>query len=142
MKAMLDTSAIVEIDRKNTEVISLIKKLIELDYPLSISTITISEILAGSYLAKDYTEAVQSAKRILAQFIWAELDAAAAEKTGQYIAYLISQGTPIEYADAAIAATAKTTGCDYIITLNKKHFQAISEIRNMAVTPSEMAKLL
>lgn len=62
-----------------------------------VSTVTISEILAGSYLRKDYEKAVSGAKRILAQFLWVELSPEIGEKTAQYLAYLIAEGKMIEY---------------------------------------------
>ncbi len=142
MKIVLDTSVIVEIDRKNEEVIRLIKKIIDLDHNILISTITISEILTGSYLRKDFKKSVSEAKRILGQFLWIELNSEIAEKTAQYLAYLITSGKIIEYQDVAIAATFKVTNSDYVLTLNKPHFESIPELRGKTYEPKEFAKII
>lgn len=142
MRIVLDTSVIVEIDRKNEDIIRIIKKLIENDHSILVSTITISEILTGSYLRKDFKRAVSEAKRILGQFLWIDLDAEIAEKTAQYLAYLITEGKIIEYQDIAIAATFKITDSDYLLTLNKSHFQAIPELKNKIFEPREFAKII
>ena len=130
MKIILDTSAIVEIDRKNEEVIKLIKSLIDEDCNILISIVTVSEILTGSYLTRDFKKSLSEAKRILGQFIWIELNAEIAEKTAQYMAYLISNGKPVEYPDVVIAATFKIMQADYLLILNKEHFQLIQEIKD------------
>jgi len=141
MNVILDTSVIVEIDRKNKEVIDILKKLIDNNHRILISVISVSEILAGSYLRKDYKNSVLEAKRILGQFLWIDLDAKIAEKTAQYIAYLITEGSVIEYQDVAIAATFKTTDSDYLLTLNKNHFERIPDLKDKIYTPKEFMKI-
>ena len=142
MNVILDTSVIVEIDRKNKEVINILKKLIDDDHRILVSTISVSEILTGSYLRKDYKSSVLEAKRILGQFLWIDLDARIAEKTAQYLAYLIAEGDVIEYQDAAIAATFKITDSDYLLTLNKNHFERIPDLKNKIYTPKEFSKVI
>ena len=142
MNVILDTSVIVEIDRKNKEVINILKKLIDDDHRILVSTISVSEILTGSYLRKDYKSSVLEAKRILGQFLWIDLDARIAEKTAQYLAYLIAKGNKIEYQDVVIAATGKIAEVDYILTLNKEHFNAIPDFREKVYTPKEILKLI
>ena len=142
MNVILDTSVIVEIDRKNKEVINILKKLIDDDHRILVSTISVSEILTGSYLRKDYKSSVLEAKRILGQFLWIDLDARIAEKTAQYLAYLIAEGYVIEYQDAAIAATFKITDSDYLLTLNKNHFERIPDLKNKIYTPKEFSKVI
>ncbi len=142
MRVVLDTSVIVEIDRKNEETISLIKRLIDKNHEIFASTVTVSEILAGSYLRKDFKRAVAEAKRIMGQFIWVDLDAKIAEKTAQYIACLIAEGKIIEYQDTAIAATSSVIGADYIITLNKAHFESVPGMKGKVFTPTELRKIL
>ena len=139
MKIVLDTSVIVEIDRRNNDTISLIKKLAA-DNTLIVSTITVSEILAGSYLRRDFEKASIAAKQILGQFLWVDFDGAIAEKTGQYIAYLIAEGKIIEYPDTEIAATFKVSDADYILTLNKPHFENLPDLKGKVFTPKEFAK--
>ncbi len=142
MKILLDTSVIVELHRRNEATIRLIKRLIETDSQLIISTVTISEILTGSYLRPDIKNAGAAAKRILGQFLWIDLDAEIAEKTAKYQAYLIAEGKIIGYQDSAIAATFSTTGADYLLTLNKKHFERIPEMKGKVYTPTEFTSIL
>ncbi len=140
MRIILDTSIIVEIDRKNSDAIKIIKKLIDNGSEIIVSMVTVSEILTGSYLTKDSKKSVLEAKRIMGQFIWVELDAEIAEKTAQYLAYLISHGKMIEYQDVAIAATFKATNSDYLLTLNKAHFEHLPELVGKCYIPVEFIK--
>ena len=48
----------------------------------------------------------------------------------------------IEYPDAAIAATAKETNSDYLITLNKAHFLSIPDLKGKVYEPKEIGKIL
>lgn len=142
MKIVLDTSIIVEVDRKNQEIIDIIKKLIFKEHTIIVSTITVSEILAGSYLRKDFKKALIEARRILGQFLWVDLDGSVAEKTAQYIAYLITEGKIIEYPDIAIAATFKAADADYLLTLNKPHFEILPDLKGKVYTPKEFRKII
>lgn len=142
MKVFFDTTVIVEIDRKNEDVIRLTKNLVDKRHDILVSTITISEILAGSYLRSDAKKAVAEAKRLLAQFLWVDFDAAVAEKTAQYLAYLIAEGKPIEYQDVAIAASCTTSKADYLLTLNKTHFARIPDIRDKVYEPKEFKNVM
>lgn len=142
MKVVLDTSVIVEIDRRNQDVIKILKKLVDNDQDIVVSAVTVSEILTGSYLKKNFKESVFEAKRILGQFIWIDLDAEIAEKTAQYLAYLITEGKIIEYPDAAIAATFKVTGSDYLLTLNKAHFERIPDLKGKIYEPREFMRIV
>ena len=140
MNIVLDTSVIVEIDRNNKGIIELLKKLIEKNHSILISTVTVSETLAGSYLKKDFKKAVLEAKQIMAQFLWIDLTSEIAEKTAQYIAYLIAEGKMIEYPDIAIAATFKVEDADFLLTLNKNHFEYIPDLKGKVYSPGEFLK--
>jgi predicted nucleic acid-binding protein len=142
MKVLLDTSVIVDIDRKKKETIDIVKSLVEKNHEIMISMVTISEIFAGSYLRKDSKKALAEAKRILGQFLWIDFDAEIADKTAQYIAYLITEGKIIEYQDIVIAATFKVMKCDYLLTANKQHFENIADIKEKIVIPEELSELL
>ena len=142
MKFLLDTSVIIEIDRKNKEIIDILKALIEREDEIFISTITFSEVLAGSYSRKDFKTAVLEAKRILGQFLWIDFNSVIAEKTSEYLAFLSSKGKRIEFQDAAIAATGKIKGADYILTLNKIHFDAIPDFKGKFYAPQEVERFL
>ena len=142
MKVVLDTSVIVEVDRKSEETIKTIKKLLDDGHDILVSTVTISEIFTGSYLRKDFKKALSEARKVLGQFVWVDLNSEIAEKTAQYMAYLVSEGKTIEYQDVAIAATFRVTGSDYLLTLNKAHFESIPELKNKIYEPREFYKII
>ncbi|MHA1713439.1 MAG: type II toxin-antitoxin system VapC family toxin [Candidatus Ranarchaeia archaeon] len=137
MKVVVDTSVIVALERGNPYVIKILKTMVEKNVEIFMSTVTVSEILTGSYLKKDPKKAVLDAKKVLAQFLWIPLDGAVAEKTGQLLAYLITKGNPIEYQDVVIAASSMTIHSDYLITLNKKHFVVFPTLAKTVYTPTE-----
>lgn len=142
MNIFFDTSVIVEVDRNSGAVISLLKKLVSQGHELLISTVTVAEILTGSYLRKDARDAVLKAKDILNQFTWKELDGAAAEKAAQLYAYLIveKKEASVEYADVLIAATFLSSHADALITLNTKDFVVFPPIKDTVFRPEEFKK--
>ena len=140
MKVVIDTSAIVEIERKNRLVIDVVKGLIGKNADLSISIVTLSEILTGCYLREDYDKASAEAKRVLSQFLWIDVDSKIAERTARFMAYLIKKGKIIEYPDIVIASTFDIIKGDYLLTLNKSHFEHIPELKGKVFTPKELNK--
>lgn len=142
MKILFDTSVLVEIDRKNKEVLTLLKKCIERGDEFLISTITLAEILTGAYLRDDSRKSVFEAKRILGQFLWIEVTPEIAEKAAQYLALLISKGRIVEFQDVVIAATSFVSHAEYLLTLNKPHFIVLPDFKEKACTPGEFARLL
>jgi predicted nucleic acid-binding protein len=141
MRVFLDTSIIVDVDRGKKKVINVCRKLTA-QHEALISTVTVSEILTGSYLRKDYTKAVTKAKKVLGQFSWVNLDGTVAEKIAQLNAYLITEGQPIEYQDQAIAASCLMTGSDILLTENKEHFSRIPVLKNKVFAPEELERKL
>ena len=137
MRLIVDTSIFVEVDRGNKEVIKVLKKY-TIEEDVFISVITISEILTGAHLRKNYEIAVEKAKKIMGQMIWINIDPIIAEKAGEINAYLILNGKKIEFQDVLIAATSIVLKCDYIITLNKNHFERIPLLKKMILTPQEL----
>ena len=142
MKVVLDTSAIVEIERKNQLMIDIIKKLISKNADLSISIVTLSEILTGCYLMEDHEKASAEARRILSQFLWIDMDSRIADTTAKFASHLIRKGKMIEYPDIVISATLDCTHGDYLLTLNKKHFENIPEIRGKVLVPKELSRII
>jgi uncharacterized protein with PIN domain len=65
---LVDTSIIVDVDRGREDVIELCKRLTSTKNAF-ISTVSVSEILMGSYLRKDYVVAVKKAEQVLHQFV-------------------------------------------------------------------------
>ncbi|HLC73044.1 MAG TPA: hypothetical protein VJH20_00235, partial [Candidatus Nanoarchaeia archaeon] len=73
---------------------------------------------------------------------WINLDYQIAEKTAQYLAFLITEGRIIEYQDVAIAATFKITSSDYLLTLNKNHFENLPDLKTKVYVPKEFSKIV
>ena len=136
---LVDTSIIVDIDRGKEDVIELCKRLTSTNNAF-ISTITVSEILTGSYLRKDYKTAVAKAERVLNQFQWITLNGETAKVIAQLNAYLISKGQPIEYQDVAIAASFLLQCCDVLLTENKNHFDRLPNLKGKVMTPKEFCE--
>jgi predicted nucleic acid-binding protein len=136
---LVDTSIIVDVDRGKEEVIELCKQLTR-DGRACISTVTVSEILTGSYLRKDYRAAVAKAQRVLSQFQWIPLNGEVAELVAQLNAYLISKGEPIEYQDVAIAASFLVRCCDVLLSENKEHFERFPNLKGRVKTPKEFCQ--
>ncbi|MFH2106954.1 MAG: type II toxin-antitoxin system VapC family toxin [Candidatus Micrarchaeota archaeon] len=138
MDITFDTSFLVQIDRGNPQAIELIKKLTKEDTHLWISTITVSEIITGVYLRKDFEDAKQMANLVLGQFNWFNFNGVIAERTGEILAFLMSNKKPVCFQDAAIAATAIEAGAQYIITENKNDFLMIPSIREKVFNIKDM----
>ena len=135
----VDTSIIVDVDRGKEEVIELCKRLTSTNTAF-ISTISVSEILTGSYLRKDYKAAVKKAEKVLSQFRWIALNGEIAKIIAEINAYLISKGQPIEYQDVAIAASFLSECCDVLLTENKDHFERLPNLKDKVMTPKEFCQ--
>jgi predicted nucleic acid-binding protein len=137
---LFDTTFLVEIERKNKNAIELAKNLVDRDYHFWISTITVSEIMTGAYLRKDYEKAKERALTALNQFNWLEMNGSIALKSGEILAFLISHGRRVDYQDAVIAASAIELSVQFLVTENKKHFVDIPLLKDRVFTISELAK--
>lgn len=141
MKIVLDSTVIIELERKNQEAIELVKALIKNNEEVLISTVAVSEVLVWPYFSNDFGGAMAEIKQIISQFSPINLDAEIAEKIAQYWAYLIAEDLPAQYQDIAIAATFAATKSDFLITQNKKHFEILPELGSKVRTISEFSKI-
>lgn len=132
----IDTSIIVDVDRGKQDVIELCKQLTSTSSAY-ISIVSVSEILTGSYLRRDYKTAVKKAEKVLSQFRWISLTGETAKIIAELNAYLISKGQIIEYQDVAIAASFLLQHCDVLLTENKDHFERLPNLKGNLMTPKE-----
>jgi len=65
-----------------------------------------------------------------------------AEIIGKINAFLIANGSIIEYQDVAIAATFIYKRGDYLLTKNNKHFIRIPELRDKVLMPYEANRIM
>lgn len=140
MRILLDSTVLIDLERKNEDAVDLLKSMLANNEEVIISTVTIAEVLTGVYhLGR--REGVLDAKAVLAQFLPVPLNSEVADKTAQFVAFLLKSGSPVDFKDVAIAATFAATKSDFLITQNKKHFEIIPEIGNKARTISEFRKI-
>jgi predicted nucleic acid-binding protein len=135
----VDTSIIVDVDRGKQNVIDLCKQLTSTNSAL-ISTVSVSEILTGAYLRKDYKAALKKAEKVLGQFRWVTLNGETAKLIAELNAYLISKGQTIEYQDVAIAASFLLECCDVLLTENIDHFERLPNLKGKVMTPKELCQ--
>ncbi len=140
MRILLDSTFLIDIERQNEEAVALVESLIANNEELMISTVTTAEILTGAYFLGS-RENISGAKTLFAQFSLVPLDGEIADKIAQYLAFLLKSGNPIDFKDVAIAATFAVTKSDFLLTQNKKHFEAIPELGSKARTVSEFRKI-
>ncbi|PXF51645.1 MAG: hypothetical protein C4B55_04575 [Candidatus Methanophagaceae archaeon] len=140
MRISLDTSIIVEIERRKKRTIGLVENLLE-THEIFISAVVLSEIFTGTYLRKDYEKATQKAKGLFSKFEIVPLNTEIAEIIGRINAFLIADGSVIEYQDVAIAATFLYKNGDYLLTENKKHFIRIPSLSGKVLTTGAADKI-
>ncbi len=142
MRILCDTSILVEIDRHNESTVRLLQNLVKNGEELVISTITVAEILTGAYLRRDVAAAVLTAKEVLNQFTWQEIDGETAEFTAKLYSYLLleKREKSIEYPDVLIAASFLRNAADILLTLNKKDFIFFPHLKEKVYTPEEFQK--
>ena len=138
-KVFVNTSIIVDVDSGKQDVINLCKRLTSTNSAF-ISTVSVSEILTGSYLRRDYKIAVRKAEKVLSQFRWVPLNGEVAKLVAELNAYLISKGQPIEYQDVAIAASCLLECCNVLLTENKDHFERLPNLKGKVMTPREFCQ--
>ncbi len=144
MKILVDTSILVEIDRQNKEAVFFLQELLIGKHELFISTITVAEILTGSYLRKNTHASLLVAKDILNNFLWIDVDGETAEIVAQLYAklFLEKKQEQIEYADVLIAGCFLRAHCDVLLTLNKKDFILVDLLKDKVSTLEEHKKIL
>ncbi len=134
MKLFFDTSILVEIDRHHEHTIEFLKRCTLQGHELCISTITVAEILTGTFLRRDSAIASLIAKEVLNQFSWYDVSGTVAEHAAKISAHLYvnKMQDSVENQDILIAATAINSGADALITLNKKDFVIIPNSRSFS----------
>lgn len=144
MKILVDTSILVEIDRQNKEVVSFLQMLVRQKHALVISTITVAEIFTGSYLQKNPSDSVLTARDILNNFLWVDVDAETAEIVAQIYArlFLEKKQDSLEYADVLIAGCFFRAQCDILLTLNTKDFILVAALKEKVYTVEALKKKL
>lgn len=130
MGLIIDTSAIVAIERRKIRALSFLAKYTS--EPVAIPMIVWAELLAGVRLAKSVEVAAHrrgrlEQLRLHVPFI--EFDAAIAEHYADIFAECIKVGTPIPQNDIAVAATARHLGYRVLVSSDgEDHFCRIKDL--------------
>jgi tRNA(fMet)-specific endonuclease VapC len=120
---ILDTTVIVALLKGKTETIAQIKKLLEKEDTLGITTITAYELLKGAALSAKQKENTQAVKEVISNLQIFDLSPQACEEAAEIYSELENAGKIISEFDILIAAIAKTNN-EAILTYDK-HFRTI-----------------
>ncbi|MCE7733298.1 MAG: type II toxin-antitoxin system VapC family toxin [Candidatus Heimdallarchaeota archaeon] len=130
---LFDTSVLVEILRKNPNVISKIDKLENI--PLFTTEISVMELVYGitsnkHYLNKssDQKNRIDSIINLMSKFSVLQFDRKAAIKTAEIMGRLKLEGNMIDFRDGMIIGIGVSNGINSIYTLNRDHFDRVSEV--------------
>jgi len=138
MKIVIDTSILVDIDRKKQPVVDLCKRWCEQREELIISTTTVAEIISGAKLYHSNSQAVATAQELLNQFRWRDVDGEIAEVASDLLAEAYQHHYLVDFADILIAATAIAERADVLCTQNKKDFVCFAALRTKVFTTTEI----
>lgn len=142
MRVFLDTSVLVDAERKRVAALDLLEALGKGDDDAGISIVTVIEVLMGAHLRRNADEALLDAKEALGQFEWVDLDGRVAERAAELLAYLHVHGKPVGFQDCAIAASAIEYGCDLLVTENVEHFTRFPPLKDRVATSQDGLKRL
>lgn len=142
MKVLFDTTGIIDVDRQREPTVSLLESLVDRGAELYVSTVTVAETLTGANLADDSDQAMLSARRVLGQFNWIDLDGGVAEELGELLAILHGKGNPVGFQDVAIAASHLHIGADVLVTSNVDHFKPLPSLAEDVRTPRGLKSAL
>ncbi len=130
---LFDTSILVEILRKNQNIISRIDDLEEI--PLFTTEISVMELVYGItsnqyYLNKTSKKKsrIDSVINLMSKFSVLPFDRNAALKTAEILGLLKLEGKIIDFRDGMIIGIGLSNGINSFYTLNRDHFERIKEV--------------
>lgn len=124
----LDTTFIIDLLRGKKEIKLLIQKFNNLNEDLTISPISIKEVIYGVYASNKIEEEKEKIESLLNSFIMLNFDKESAFLAGKIEFELDKTGKMIDTEDIMIASTAIANE-ETLITRNKKHFERIKELK-------------
>jgi hypothetical protein len=122
---VLDTSALIDLFRGSGR----IREFVGEDGATTM--ISCYEIFAGVNHRKAKREE-QFFRRFFSEMEILDFDMRAAEKAGEIMAQLLTQGTPVNTLDVLIAGTAITSGAERLISRDRD-FEKISQVSELAI---------
>jgi len=121
---ILDTSFLIDLLHGDAGALAKAKNLDAQGLKALIPAPALFELWRGVQLATRGPEEASRVLSVLARYIVAPLDAAAARRAGEVDAMLIQAGTQIDPEDSMIAGIALSQG-DGVLTRNTKHFSRV-----------------
>ena len=133
MKVLLDTTALIDLMRKDKNNENLVKKLEELrskGCSFCTTVINVYEVRRGIMLMKDNLEKQLNAFRLIEMNLYVlTLDYSATEKASEIYANLRKKGKEIDEGDYLIAGVCLSNEIKTILTRNEKHFCEIGSLK-------------
>ena len=122
---VLDTSALIDLFRGSGQIGEFVGE------DTATTMISCYEIFAGVNHRKAKREE-QFFRRFFSEMEIFDFDMRAAEKAGEIMAQLLTQGTPVNTLDVLIAGTAITNGAERLISRDRD-FEKISQVSELAI---------
>ena len=122
---VLDTSALIDLFRGSDQIRDFVAE------DSATTMISCYEIFAGVNHRKARREE-QFFRRFFSEMEILDFDMRAAEKAGEIMAQLLTQGTPVNTLDVLIAGTAITNGAERLISRDRD-FEKISQVSELAI---------
>ena len=132
-RIVLDTDIIID-HLRGKAAASLVTRLQD-EYELATTLINSFELYHGAYRSKNVRANLASVKGFLSTVTQLEFDEASAEKSGQVLAKLESDGLAIDPRDPFIGCTSRAHGYA-LLTNNHRHLDRIPEL--LVLTPSDL----
>jgi tRNA(fMet)-specific endonuclease VapC len=122
---VLDTSALIDLFRGSDQIGEFVGE------DAATTSISFYEISTGVNHRKAKREG-QFFRRFFSDIEILDFDMRAAEKAGEIMGYLLTQGSPVNTLDVLIAGTAIENGAERLITRDRD-FEKISQVSELAV---------
>ena len=122
---VLDISALIDLFRGSDQIRDFVAE------DSATTMISCYEIFAGVNHRKARREE-QFFRRFFSEMEILDFDMRAAEKAGEIMAQLLTQGTPVNTLDVLIAGTAITNGAERLISRDRD-FEKISQVSELAI---------
>ena len=124
----LDTTFLADLIRKSPDANKKLSNLVKEGNSLSTTIINSAELFYGAYKSNNVDKEKEKVKLVLSRFIVFEMDEIVAEKFGEILSKLDTQGQKIADRDIMIAAIAMSKGENVIVTRNRKDFDRIPDL--------------